>query len=523
MISPLALRKWVLLTHRWMGVGGCVLFAMWFVSGIVMMYSDYPRVQAADRLRRALPLDAAAVRKGPAEAFAALGETSQPDLVRLTMLDGRPVYRFHYGRLQSLVYADTGLPAPRLEEAAGRRIAAQWTGLPERLATFEGFQMKEDQWTLNQAVRPLRPFLKYSWPDGQEVYVSQVTGEVMQHTTRATRLAAWLGAIPHWLYFTVIRKQTEVWRVVVIALSALGSVMALLGLAGGWWLYSPSRRYRDRAGAISLPYAGAKRWHTGLGLLFGLFTFTWILSGMFSMNPLHWAPAAGPHPEVSFRLRGDGWDLRAFALEPPDRALRRAGERIAVKELEFCWADGKPAYLAIELPGKSVFFPPGGVMQPESPVDTLVGRLGPGVRRVRLDAYDHYYIDRHGRKPLPVEKLDLPDGSTHYLDPKTGKVVQSYVTLSRWNRWLYHGLHSFDLPLLYRRRPLWDVVVLGLMLGGTLLSFTGVWIAGQRLRRKGWEFGRSWRLRGLARSAKALPAKRERGAAKACAGTHAGS
>lgn len=68
----------------------------------------------------------------------------------------------------------------------------------------------------------------------------------------------------------------------------------------------------------------------------------------------------------------------------------------------------------------------------------------------------------------------MSDGSTHYLDPKTSAVAQSYVALSRGNRWLYHGLHSFDRPVLYRNRPLWDVVVMGLMIGGTTLRLTGV-------------------------------------------------
>ena len=32
------------LTHRWIGIGMCLLFALWFASGIVMMYVDYPEL-----------------------------------------------------------------------------------------------------------------------------------------------------------------------------------------------------------------------------------------------------------------------------------------------------------------------------------------------------------------------------------------------------------------------------------------------------------------------------------------------
>jgi len=52
------------------------------------------------------------------------------------------------------------------------------------------------------------------------------------------------------------------------------------------------------------------------------------------------------------------------------------------------------------------------------------------------------------------------------------------------SRWLFAMLHSWDwLPLL-ERRPLWDLVLIALSLGGTLLSVTGVVIGWRRLGRK---------------------------------------
>ncbi|HVZ61250.1 MAG TPA: hypothetical protein VG892_10745, partial [Terriglobales bacterium] len=69
-------------------------------------------------------------------------------------------------------------------------------------------------------------------------------------------------------------------------------------------------------------------------------------------------------------------------------------------------------------------------------------------------------------------------------NPQTAEVVRSYSARSRWNRWLYHGLHSFDLPWLYKYRPLWDVLVLVLLVGGSALCFTSVVIGWQVVRRK---------------------------------------
>jgi len=50
-------------------------------------------------------------------------------------------------------------------------------------------------------------------------------------------------------------------------------------------------------------------------------------------------------------------------------------------------------------------------------------------------------------------------------------------------RWLRDGLHSLDFPALNERRALWTAVILPLMLGGTLLAGTGMWLAIRRTRR----------------------------------------
>jgi hypothetical protein len=52
----------------------------------------------------------------------------------------------------------------------------------------------------------------------------------------------------------------------------------------------------------------------------------------------------------------------------------------------------------------------------------------------------------------------------------------------RLNRWLYHGLHSLDFPLLYPRRPLWDALVIALSAGGLALAATTLLPGWRRLR-----------------------------------------
>jgi len=486
----MVLRKYLILLHRWMGVVFSLLFAMWFLSGVVMMYWTYPEVGDRARLEKSGVIEASAVQVGVREA-AALAGLEKVDGVRLTMLDERPVYRFHTGRMQKVVYADEARKSSGLSVDAARRVASEWTGQAADLAHFDGARTEEDQWTLNKAVRPLRPFLRFSWPDGQEVYISQVSGEVMQHTTRGDRIGAYFGAIPHWLYFTPLRKDTPTWRAVVIALSLLGTLMTVFGIAVGIWLYSPSKRFRFPSGRSSIPYAGWKRWHTIIGLVFGLMTFTWILSGMFSMNPMHWSPEFGPDERVAAAMEGSPWKSELFEAEGVSAVLRRAGGA-GVREVELGVAGGRGVYFLRSGGAGLVRVRPGGEASRGVSLEWARGqveRAHSGAKLVvarEVRQYESYYVDRTGKLPLPVYYFEFDDAekSMHYVDAASGKLVESFVTLSRWNRWLYHGLHSLDLPWLYANRPSWDLVVIVPMLGGCALCITSVWIAWLRVRRK---------------------------------------
>jgi hypothetical protein len=75
-------------------------------------------------------------------------------------------------------------------------------------------------------------------------------------------------------------------------------------------------------------------------------------------------------------------------------------------------------------------------------------------------------------------------GTRYYVDPGTATVVGQYSARGWVNRWLYNGLHSLDFPWLYNYRPLWDIVVITLMLGGTALCLTSLVMTWRVLTRK---------------------------------------
>ena len=102
-----------------------------------------------------------------------------------------------------------------------------------------------------------------------------------------------------------------------------------------------------------------------------------------------------------------------------------------------------------------------------------------------LTEYDAYYYDRDRQLSLPVLRARFldPQRTWLYLDPRRGAIVRKEERLTRLNRWLYHGFHSLDFPFLYYRRPLWDIVVIVLSIGGIVLSVTTISAAWKRVRR----------------------------------------
>jgi hypothetical protein len=434
------------------------------------------------------------------EAFETLGAAQAPGQVRLNTFDGRPVYRFRSGRDERIVYADTGEAQTEVSPEMIRRAVTAWTGQPADRARVDTVD-EVDQWTLQVGLRNVRPLWKYSWPNGEQVYISGASGEVVQYTTTASRWGAYLGAIPHWLYFTPLRKHGPQWSRVVIWSSGIGTGAAMLGIVIGVWMYSPAKRYRYAGARTSIPYRGQKRWHTILGLIFGLGAATWAFSGMLSMDPFPSLAGGGPNgrggdgAEGVVRALRSRAPLTAFAAKDPRAALAQASG-LAVKELEFSAFAGEPVYIATLAAGDTRVLPVNG--EPRAELDrqqimNLVTAAAQGrLAELRvIEQYDRYYLDRRRQRPLPVilARLDDEAQTRFYIDPKTGRIAGGYSADNWVERWLYHGLHSLDFPWLYNYRPLWDIIVIAFMVGGTALCVTSLVLAWRVIGRKLRAFG----------------------------------
>jgi len=481
----------LILIHRWLGVGLCLFFVLWFLSGIGMMYWEFPDVGPADRLAHASALDPDAVRLTPAEAFAKTRLSEPVTNASLAVFDGRPAYRFRSGRRDATVYADSGEVRGDITQEMMLRVATAWTGQAAGPVTVESID-DVDQWTIQ--VRGLKPLWKYAWASGEHVYVSQASGEVVQYTTTASRLGAYLGPIPHWLYFTPLRKHAPLWSTLVIWLSGLGTGTAILGIIIGISVFSPGGRYRIAGVPVRIPYSGAKRWHAVLGLIVGLAAATWAFSGMLSMGPFFWQGAGGSRlgaDALSRRLRGNV-RVADFDTRSPREALQLVG--VKVRELELVEVAETPFYIASAGLQNTRIVPLDGPPEPAFNQRLLQDAVTSSGGSVALREfgliyqYDRYYLDRRRALPLPVfrVRLDDPARTHYYIDATTARVVGSYSSRDWVTRWAYHGLHSLDFPWLYNHRPLWDIVVITFMLGGAALSVTSVILAwrvlGMRIR-----------------------------------------
>jgi hypothetical protein len=496
-------RRWLYLVHRWIGIGSCVLFTMWFASGLVMLYVPYPSLTERDRLFGDEPIAWNKVHLDPAKALAAAGASTFPRRFRLEMMDGEPVYRLTDLRRLTVSALD-GRRIDGVEQPQALEIARRFSRLtaPARIDSVD-----QDQWTVSEGYDAHRPLYRVAFSDPKHttLYVSSKTGEVVLDTTRFERAWNWVGTVPHWLYFTELRKNGAAWTQVVLWLSGLGIVGAVTGLWIGVLRLHLRRRYHDEK---VTPYSGWMKWHHVGGLVTGLTLTTWIVSGWLSMNPNGWFEGAGPGHEALARYAGN-----TDARFPLDLGKVQISPALYTKEARFIWVAGRPLVILSDSSlRRTVLDAATGqptTFAPDALFDNAKGFV-PGahlVGRHVLTAEDLYWYAHHNERRLPVLRavFDDKDATWLHIDPATGELVGMLQRTDRQGRWAFNFLHDFDLPVLLHSRPSWDILVWFLSLGGLVTSVSSLVIAWRRLRRKGGEIDGWFRRIGKKRPTVVLP------------------
>ena len=487
------MKKLLIFAHKWLGVALALFFLMWFVSGVVLYFVPFPGLTLHERLSAlpalqwegdcCLPAQEAARRAGlrPAGGEARLGMLGDAPVWRMqaTPEGGQPPARWH------TVDARGGALLAPLSPAQAARVAEAFSG---RRAT--GTEVVErDQWTVPQGLDAHRPLVKVMLDggDGLELYVSPGAAEVVRDTRRAERFWNWLGAVPHWIYPTVLRQFPRAWHHVVVWLSIPGVLLAATGLAlGVWQLFLNRSRW--------IPYRRFwMRWHHITGLVAALFTLTWMLSGLLSMNPFGVFASRAAEPQLRAQWAGEA---PGIVRGPADALALASAQGLAPIELDAlriagqAWwrvrgrADGGMAQRLVRADGPEPTVAPA---VPDATVLAALGALRPGARPPaieRLTQYDGLYYARRQdastalTRPLPVWRAHWADDDvTVYADAASARIVMRADAATPWQRVLYNGLHSLDFAPLLARPALRTALIVGLSLLGVLLCITSCVVA----------------------------------------------
>lgn len=462
----------IVLLHRWLGIAFCLLFAMWFATGIVMHFVPFPSLTEAERFAGLAPVERAQVRIAVAEAVAASADATR---VRLVQRSDGPVYVISgLSRLRA-VYASDGRDASVTSPDVALAIAqdhARQRGL-EAIRAAVVAHADYDQWSVPNGFDRHRPLFRVALGDatGAEVYVSSRTGEIVLDTTRSERGWNLAGSVLHWIYPTVLRSNWALWDRVVWILSLLALIAALLGAVLGL------TRIRIRGGLIGSPYRGWHALHHLIGLAATVFVLTWSFSGwlsmdhgrLFSRGQLTAAEAnvtnALPRWAVASRL--DRSPISPAAREVEWFAFsgdlyRR--ERVGLDKQILLRSDGERSEVL-------------GAQE----IGSLITRLASGCGAPSILADDDDYPARSIIPRAPVYRARCGD-VWFDIDGSDGRVLQRLDASRRAYRWSYGALHTLDFPALIAHPRLRDVLIVGLCGLGLVFSVTGMVVGWRRLR-----------------------------------------
>ena len=465
------------LIHRWLGVAFCLLFAMWFASGIVMHFVPFPALTEAERFGGLAPIDVRAIRHGPAEAVAA-SALKDAERVRLLQRSDAPIYLVSGSSgFKALSAADLSSAAVTSEQLA-LAIAidhARRRGLDASRAMVAALA-HYDQWTVPNGLDPHRPLYRIALHDGQgtELYVSSTTGEVVRDTTRAARWWNYAGSVPHWIYPTALRSHWAAWDRTVWWLSLIAAVAAMTGTVLGIVRLRFTRR------RLASPYRGWHAWHHWLGLASSIFVLTWIVSGWLSMDHGRLFSLDKLSAMEAKAVTGSpAWDTLA-----PDELQRLSAQ---AREVEWFTFRGQIHRRERILLGVQHLFVAGAsetVYRSFLAADDVsaIGHLLASrcSAAAAIAAGDSYSIEPTV-PDAPVYRLVCGDVWYH-IDAASGAALEKLDSSRRAYRWFYSALHTLDIPALMAAPGVRTMLIIALCALGLVFSLSGVVIGWRRLR-----------------------------------------
>lgn len=474
----MSLKRWLYLTHRWIGIVSCLFFAMWFASGLVMLYVPFPSLSASERLAGIAPIDWAQVHVGPGAA----GDTSKLRQAVLEMRGDRPVWRLTaWDGVQSSLLATDGRAAGPADEAEARRIGEDFG----KAKASDVRKILSDQWTVAGSFDAHRPLWKVhlSGEGGRVLYVSSVSGAVVLDTNRFERGWNWVGSVPHWLYPRALREDQPLWRQVVIWVSG----PCIIGAVTGLWIGILRVRLGKRRfkGGRFTPYRGWMKWHHVSGLVGSVFLILWIFSGWLSVDPGRFFASNGISPEQRQLYDGFG--------PMPDIASAALKRRVPNARRITVFRAAGQTFLRVEHAERPVRILSAATLAPAvldaSHLHGVAAKLVIGGKITQDDLLttpDAYWYALDGQARLPVRRLryDDPAETWVYIDPDTGEILSVVDFRRRAYRWMFDLFHRWDFGLLLEYPPARHVLIWIMSAVGISISVTSIYIAWARLSRR---------------------------------------
>jgi uncharacterized iron-regulated membrane protein len=473
--------KSIVVVHRYVGVVLGLIMTLWCLSGFVMMYQAFPFTTGEERNAGLEPLDLTRCCATLPVADDATGFS-----FRAEMLNGAPVLRM-FGMEGAKSYdLSTGQEVATLSEADVKRAAETYaTGNGVKGKIKELGTLKIDQWSVQGAAR-WQPLWRAVFNDEASswLYVDGKTGEIVQDVNGHERFWSWLGAIPHFLYPTILRQNQPLWSQVVIWASAIGCFLVVTGIFIG------VVKLRSKSGKW-FPYK-RPMWllHHVFGTFAGILVLTWTFSGLMTMSPWGLLESKGAVSREDLSEPMKWADVRATIDQV------KAAAPANVKSLRSAPLLGKPHMIAHESSGAELRFGPNGAAplqqaELETGLAAKGGLLAAGKLEVLTKEDDYYYgLKRPADLPVYRVMLSDPDTTRIYFDSKTGELSQLADGTGQRYRWLLNAMHDIDLSFM-RSRPMWDIIVMILLAAVTAACATGAWLSFMRVGR---DAGSLWRL-----------------------------
>lgn len=461
--------------HRWLGVATCLVFALWFASGAVLLFRPFPSLPHAAQLGVEAPIDLAAVRVSPEQAVVAAGGA---EALRLVQRGAAPAYVASTSAGTVAIDARTGMRVRPLSRAAADRVAHR---LPGSGASVEA-AIDYDQWVVHNRFDPLRPFFRIDAADGAgtRYYLSSQTGELVQRTVAAERAWNWLGAVLHWAYFTPLRSSFTSWDRTVWCLSFVALLVAVAGTILG--VVRTMAAQRQRKPALTFFRLKWMRWHHLLGLFASVFILVWIFSGWLSMDHGRLFSRGNATPDQLARYAGRPLSLGLSKVAP--FALRRV---VGAREIDIAVVGGEPVVTAWDGQGAPHRYSGAGAPMSDEALFRLASRgivAAWGGGMPRTVATTTFYALAEGWPASAWRVVDAagvrPDIA---VDGADGRLLTVLDGSRKSYAWFYYGLHTFNFPGLAEHQALRDVLVLIPLLLGFAFSITGVVLGYQRLRK----------------------------------------